>query len=66
MKEGFYSDTAQRQGSGCLLHPRRNSRTETGQTIIGVWHLTHDICHNGEAEILAGPPEPPNSNTYSI
>lgn len=34
---------------------------ETGKTITGVWHLTRsdDICHNGEAEVLAGPLQPP-------
>ncbi|KJW97205.1 hypothetical protein RZ87_16255 [Enterobacter roggenkampii] len=34
---------------------------ETGKPITGVWHLTQgdDICHNGEAEVLAGPISPP-------
>lgn len=34
---------------------------ESGASITGVWHLTRgdDICHNGEAEVLAGPLIPP-------
>lgn len=34
---------------------------ETGKSITGVWHLTmgDDICHNGEAEVMAGPLKPP-------
>ncbi|EOQ31607.1 hypothetical protein [Citrobacter sp. KTE32] len=34
---------------------------ETGKTITGVWSLTRgdDICHNGEAEVLEGPLQPP-------
>ena len=34
---------------------------ETGKTITGVWHLTRGdgICHNGEAEVLEGPLQPP-------
>lgn len=36
---------------------------ETGQTIIGVWHLTQGdaLCDNGEAEVLSGPLSPPIS-----
>lgn len=34
---------------------------ESGQLIVGIWHLTRgdDICHNGEAEVLSGPLQPP-------
>ncbi|EBR1020700.1 hypothetical protein OE880_005131 [Salmonella enterica] len=34
---------------------------ESGQLIVGIWHLTRDddICHNGEAEVLEGPLTPP-------
>ncbi|EAM7072505.1 hypothetical protein F6G07_11160 [Salmonella enterica] len=34
---------------------------ESGQLIVGVWHLTRgdDICHNGEAEVLSGPLQSP-------
>lgn len=33
----------------------------TGEAVIGVWHMTQsdDICHNGEAEVLEGPLQPP-------
>lgn len=37
---------------------------ESGSTIKGVWHLTRGdaLCHNGEAEVLAGPLVAPASS----
>lgn len=57
MKEGFY--WIKHNGRVQVAY-YSNGITEdlvSGQTIVGVWHLTqdYDICHNGEAEILSGP-----------
>lgn len=61
MEEGFY--WIQRNGRIQVAYYTKGvtEDLETGQTITDVWHLTHgdDICHNGEAEVLAGPLAPP-------
>ncbi|ECL4813318.1 hypothetical protein AB2744_001868 [Salmonella enterica] len=61
MKEGFY--WIQHNGRVQVAYYTHGvtEDLETGQTIIGVWHLTQgdDICHNGEAEVLSGPLQPP-------
>lgn len=61
VKEGFY--WIQRDGAIEVAYftPEEFEDIETGKTVTGVWHLTRgdDICHNGEAEVLEGPLQPP-------
>ncbi|EFH2872217.1 TPA: hypothetical protein ACP4WM_000215 [Escherichia coli] len=61
MKEGFYWI----QHSGVVQVAYFTNEVfedlDTGMAVTGIWHLTRgdDICHNGEAEVIAGPLEPP-------
>lgn len=61
MKEGFY--WIQHNGKAQVAYYTSDvtDDLETGQEIIGVWHLTQgdDLCNNGEAEVLIGPLMPP-------
>ncbi|HCR1047878.1 TPA: hypothetical protein OMU10_003911 [Enterobacter hormaechei] len=61
MKEGYY--WIQHNGVVQVAYYTNGitEDLESGQKIIGVWHLTigDDLCHNGEAEILEGPLSPP-------
>lgn len=61
MQEGFY--WIQHCGEVQIAYYTHDvvDDLETGKSITGVWHLTRgdDICHNGEAEVLAGPLLPP-------
>lgn len=57
MKEGYY--WIQHNGVVQVAYYTNGitEDLESGQKIIGVWHLTigDDFCHNGQAEILEGP-----------
>lgn len=60
MKEGYY--WIQHLGVVQVAY-YTNERVEdmvTGESVIGVWHLTRgdDICNNHEAEIIEGPLAP--------
>ncbi|EHQ5161058.1 hypothetical protein KQY37_004004 [Salmonella enterica] len=61
MKEGYY--WIQHVGVVQVAYYTNDTvdDLESGQVIVGVWHLTRgdDICHNGEAEVLSGPLQPP-------
>jgi len=61
MKEGFY--WIQHGGVVQVAYFTNEvfEDLDTGMTVTGIWHLTRgdDICHNGEAEIIAGPLQPP-------
>ncbi|EBE0342525.1 hypothetical protein AB6J65_003512 [Salmonella enterica] len=56
MKEGYY--WIQHVGVVQVAYYTNDTvdDLESGQVIVGVWHLTRgdDICHNGEAEVLSG------------
>ncbi|ENJ7485459.1 hypothetical protein AB1909_004698, partial [Salmonella enterica] len=55
MKEGYY--WIQHNGVVQVAYYTNDTvdDLESGQLIVGVWHLTRgdDICHNGEAEVLS-------------
>lgn len=57
MTEGFYWIQHNGRVQVAYYTNEVTDDLETGQTIIGVWHLTRgdDICHNGEAEVIEGP-----------
>ncbi|EBS6753698.1 hypothetical protein K3250_003811 [Salmonella enterica subsp. enterica] len=61
MKEGYY--WIQHVGVVQVAYYTNDTvdDLESWQVIVGVWHLTRgdDICHNGEAEVLSGPLQPP-------
>ncbi len=55
MKEGYY--WIQHNGVVQVAYYTNDTvdDLESGQLIVGVWHLTRgdDICHNGEAEVIS-------------
>lgn len=61
MKEGYY--WIQHNGVVQVAYYTNGitEDLESGQIIFGVWHLTigDDLCHNGEAEVIEGPLNPP-------
>lgn len=61
MKEGYYWILDDGNVQIAYYSDGETEDLETGQLIRGVWHLTQgdDICHDGEAEVLAGPLTPP-------
>ncbi|MBW4214373.1 hypothetical protein JW313_03610 [Enterobacter cloacae subsp. cloacae] len=61
MKEGFYWIQYNGRVQVAYFSNGVTEDLDSGQTIIGVWHLTigDDICHNGDAEVLDGPLKPP-------
>lgn len=61
VKEGYYWINHQGIVQVAYLTNDPVEDMETGKIVVGVWHLTQskDICHNGEAEVLEGPLQPP-------
>jgi hypothetical protein len=61
MKEGYYWIQHGGIVQVAYFTPEEFEDIETGRMITGVWHLAmnDDICHNGEAEVLEGPLQPP-------
>lgn len=55
MKEGYY--WIQHNGVVQVAYYTNDTvdDLESGQLIVGVWHLPRgdDICHNGEAEVIS-------------
>lgn len=61
MKEGYYWIQHDGVVQVAYFTPEEFEDIETGRMVTGVWHLAmnDDICHNGEAEVLEGPLQPP-------
>ena len=61
VKEGYYWIQHDGVVQVAYFTPEEFEDIETGKPITGVWHLVmnDDICHNGEAEVLEGPLQPP-------
>ena len=55
MTEGFYWIQHNGRVQVAYYTNEVTDDLETGQTIIGVWHLTQGdaLCDNGEAEVLS-------------
>ncbi|MFG6654948.1 hypothetical protein ACG0Z5_10810 [Scandinavium sp. M-37] len=61
MKEGYY--WIQYNGGRQIAYysPEEGYDFISGDEVIGVWYVTrgHDLCNNGEVEVLSGPIEEP-------